>query len=71
MQLPTHQSAPSLHFERDGVERSLQQMNRAVVGVDDKLAVRPVRVCVSADQEFEGELFEDVIVENLEIIIGQ
>jgi hypothetical protein len=37
-------------------------MNAAVVGVDDELAVGPIRIFVSADQEFQGELFEDVIV---------
>ncbi len=46
-------------------------MNRAVVGVDDELAVGPLRVCMSADQKLQGELFEDVIVGGLEIVIGK
>ncbi len=33
-------------------------MNGAVVGVDDELAVKPVRIFVIADQQFQGELFE-------------
>ena len=32
-------------------------MNRAVVGVDDELAVGPGGIFVSADQKFEGEPF--------------
>ncbi len=46
-------------------------MDGAVVGVDDELAIMPVGIFVSADQEFEGELFEDVIVGGLEIVIGK
>ncbi len=46
-------------------------MDVAVVGVDDELAVEPVRVLMSADQKLQGELFEDVIVGGLEIVIGQ
>ena len=42
-----------------------------MVGVDDELAVGPVGICVSADQEFQGELFEDMIVGGLEIVIGK
>ena len=45
-------------------------MDGAVVGVDDEFAVRPVRVSGSADQQFQCELFEDVIVGGLEIVIG-
>ncbi len=45
-------------------------MNRAVVGVDDELAVGPLGIFVTADQKFQGELFEDEIVEDLEIVIG-
>ena len=62
---------PPLHFELDSVESSLQQMNVAVVGIDHQLAVGPVGIFVSADQEFQGELFEDVIVGGLEIVIGK
>jgi hypothetical protein len=46
-------------------------MNRAVVGVDDELATRPVRVLVSADQKFQGELFENKIVGGLEFIVAK
>jgi len=46
-------------------------MNRAVVGVDDELAVGPIRIFMSADQKFLGELFEDVIVSSLEIVAGK
>jgi hypothetical protein len=52
---------PSLHFELHSIEGRLQEMNGAVVGVDDELAIQPVRVFVSADQKLQGELFEDVI----------
>jgi hypothetical protein len=53
------------------IESSLQQMNRAVVGVDDELAVGPIGIFVSADQKLQGELFEDVIVGGSEILIGK
>jgi hypothetical protein len=46
---------PSLYFEPDSVKRSLQEMDGAVVGVDDELAIVPVRVFVSADQKLQGE----------------
>jgi hypothetical protein len=46
-------------------------MNRAVVGGDDEVAVGPLGVLVSADEKLQGELFEDVIVENLEIVAGK
>ena len=46
-------------------------MNRAVVGVNDELAVGPLGIFVSADQQFQGELFEDVIVSGLEFVIGK
>ena len=49
----------------------MQQIDGTVVGVDDELAVGPVRVLVSADQQFQGELFEDVILGGLEIVIGK
>ena len=62
---------PPLAFELDGVEGGLQEMDGAVVSVDDELAVGPVRIFVSADQKFQGELFEDVIVGGLKIVIGQ
>ena len=62
---------PALHFEPDSVEGSLQEMDGAVVGVDDELAVGPVRIFVSADQKLQGELFEDVIVGGLEFVIGK
>lgn len=46
-------------------------MYRAVVGVDDELAVEPIRIFVSADQKLQGELFEDVIVCGLKFIVGK
>jgi hypothetical protein len=51
------QSAALLRFELDSVEGGLEEMNGAVVGVDDELAIQPVRVLVSADQQFQGKLF--------------
>ena len=39
----------------DGVEGSLEQMDGAVVGVDHQLPIGPLRIFVSADEEFEGE----------------
>jgi hypothetical protein len=39
-----------------GVEGGLQEMDGSVVGIDDELAVEPVRVFVSADQKLQGEL---------------
>ncbi len=66
-----HSGAPSLHFELDRVEGSLQQMDGAVVGVDDELASRPLGIVVSADQKFQGELFEDVIVCGLKFVIAK
>jgi hypothetical protein len=61
----------ALHFEPHSVEGSLQQMNRAVVGVDDEFAVRPFGVFVSADQKFQGEMFEHEIVGGFEFIVGK
>lgn len=46
---------PSLHFEPHSVEGSLEQMNRAVVGIDDELAIRPLGVFVNADQKLQGK----------------
>ena len=60
---------PSLDFELHGVEGSLEEMDRAVVSIE--LAIRPIRVFVSADQKLQGELFEDVIVGGLEFVIGK
>ena len=62
---------PSPHFELDGVEGSLQKMDLPVVGGDDEVAVGPIGVLGSADQESQGELFEHGIVENLEVVIGK
>ena len=45
-------------------------MDGAVVSVDHQLPIGPLRIFVSADQEFEGELFENVIVGGLEFVIG-
>ena len=40
---------PPLHFELDGVEGGLEEMDGAVVGVDDELAARLLGIFVSAD----------------------
>jgi hypothetical protein len=66
-----HSSAPALHFEADSVEGSLQEMDEAVVGGDDEVAVGPLGVFISADQKFQCELFEDVIVGGLKFVIGK
>ncbi len=44
-------------------------MNRAVVGVDDEL--EPLGTFMSADEELQCELFEDVIVGGLEFVTGK
>jgi hypothetical protein len=62
---------PSLHFELHGVEGRLQQMDVAVVGVDHQFPIGPLRIFMSADEEFEGELFENKIVSGLEFAIVQ
>jgi len=46
-------------------------MDVAVVGVDHQLALCPLRIFVSADQKLQGELFEHVVVEDLELMIGK
>jgi hypothetical protein len=46
-------------------------MDVAVVGDDDEVAVGPRGIPVSADQERQGEVFEDVIVGGLKFIIGK
>jgi len=61
----------SLDFKLDGVKGRLQEMDGAVVGVDHQLAVRPLRIFVSADQEFQGELIEHEIVCGLKFVIGK
>ena len=62
---------PPLAFELDGVESSLQEMDGAVVGGDDEVAVGPLGIFVSADQKLQGELFEDVIVGGFKFVIGK
>ena len=42
-----------------------------MVGVDDEFAVGPIRVFVSADQKFQGEMFEHEIVGGLKFVIGK
>ena len=37
-------------------------MDGAVVGGDDEVAIGPLRLFVSADEQFEGEAFENEIV---------
>lgn len=67
----TH-NATSLHFEPHRIERSLQQMDGAMVGVDDELAIfRPIRVFGSADQKFQSELFEHEIVGGFKFVAGK
>jgi hypothetical protein len=51
--LAKHHSALSQHFKLDCVEGGLQEMDGAVVGVDDEFAILPVGIFVSADQEFQ------------------
>ena len=46
-------------------------MDGAEVGVDHQLAIGPLRIFVSADEEFEGESFEHEIVSGLKIVIGK
>lgn len=59
------------HFEPHSIEGRLQQMDAASIASDDQFAVGPLGIFMSADEEFQGELFEDVIVGGLEIVIGQ
>jgi hypothetical protein len=46
-------------------------MDGAVVGVDDELAVGLVGVFFSADQKFQGEMFEHEIVGGFKFVIGK
>lgn len=46
-------------------------MNVGVVGCDDKVAIGPLGIFVNADEERQGELFEQVVVEAPELVIGQ
>lgn len=46
-----------LHFEPHSVEGGLQQIDVVVVGGDDEVAIGPVGVLVSADQQFQCEAF--------------
>ena len=55
-------TASALDLELDGVEGGLQEMDGAVVGGDDEVAIGPLRLFVSADEQFEGEAFENEIV---------
>jgi hypothetical protein len=43
-------------------------MDAAPVPGDHELPVTPLRIFVSADEEFEGELFEHGVVEDLEFV---
>jgi hypothetical protein len=64
-------AAPSLHFELHCVEGSLQEMDGAVVGVDDELAVGPLGIFVSADEKLQCELFEHIVVGGFKFVIGK
>lgn len=46
-------------------------MNPVSVASDDQLAIGPLGIFVSADEEGQGELFEYEIVGGLELVIGQ
>jgi hypothetical protein len=46
----SHRSFPSLDFELHRIEGGLEEMDGAVVGVDDELAGGPFGVFVSADE---------------------
>ena len=46
-------------------------MDVAVVGGDDEVAVGPGGIFVSADEERQGELFEHVVVKDLEFGVGK
>ncbi len=48
----------------------MEEMDGAVVGVDDELAVRPLGILVSADQKLQRKLFEHVVVGGFKFIIG-
>ncbi len=62
---------PSLDFELHSVEGSLEEMDVAVVGGDDEIAVDPCGVFVSADEERQRKPFEHVVVEDLELVVGK
>ena len=61
----------SLDFELDGVDGGFEEMDVASVASDHQFAIGPVRVFASADQKFEGELFEHKIIGGLEFVIGK
>ena len=67
----TRHRIPALHFELDGVEGGLQEMDGAVVGGDDEVAIGPLRIFESADQKFESKAFENEIVSDLKFVIGK
>ena len=64
-------SITALDFELHRIEGGLGKMKRAVVSVDDELAIGPLGIFVSADQKLQGELFEHKIVGSLETVIGE
>ena len=49
----------------------MREMYVAVVGGDDGVAFRPRGILLDADEKRHGELFEDVIVCGLKIVIGK
>ena len=49
----------------------MEEIDVAVVGVDHQFPIGPLGIFVSTDQERQGELFEQLVVEALEIVIGQ
>ncbi len=46
-------------------------MDVASVARDHQLPIGPLRIFVSADQKFQGEMFEDEIVGGFEFVIGK
>lgn len=50
----THHQATALHFEFNGIEGGLVEMDGAAPGGDDEVAIRDLRVCVSAGEKVPG-----------------
>ena len=67
----THHDGPALHFQLRRIERSLQEMDVAVVGLHHQLAIGPLGMFVSADQQFQSDLLEDGVVQNFKLVSGK